>query len=163
MERLNKNNEMILKLDRKYLKERYTIGALFVDGRYFCDTIEDRDRGLDASMPLNKIRRAKVDGETAIPRGNYLIDMDTVSTRFKGRAWAIPYGGKPPRIIAVPCFSGVLVHPGNDEGNTSGCVIVGENRVRGKVVNSVSCFRRLMDEFLVPAHERGEEIRIEIC
>ena len=46
---------MKLKLVRKYRKETYTIGKLYVDGVYFCDTIEDKDRGLDDTMYLADI------------------------------------------------------------------------------------------------------------
>ena len=47
---------MKLKLERKYFKDTYTIGNLYVNGKYFCDTLEDKDRGLDDSMSLEDIK-----------------------------------------------------------------------------------------------------------
>ena len=44
---------MELILHRRFLGEEYTIGSLNIDGEYFCDTLEDRDRGLTQSMPLS--------------------------------------------------------------------------------------------------------------
>ena len=104
---------MELRLERRYKKETYTIGKMSIDGKYFADTIEDKDRGLDNSMPVNKIKKMKVYGKTAIPTGTYRIDMDTVSPKFSYRSWAKPYGGIVPRLLAVPCYSGVLIHPFN--------------------------------------------------
>jgi len=152
---------MELKLRRRYKGEKYTIGSLYVDGKYVCDTIEDKDRGLSSDMPSNKINRIKVPGETAIPCGKYKIDMNTVSSKFRYRYWAKKYGGVVPRLIGVPCYSGVLIHVGTDQDSTLGCVIVGENKVKGKVINSANTFYKLMD-LLIAARDRGEEITIEI-
>lgn len=104
---------MELELRRIARKETYTIGKLSIDGEDFCDTIEDRDRGLSQEMPEHKIKEIKVYGQTAIPTGRYKVDMNTVSLRFKERSWAKPYDGKLPRLIGVPGFEGVLIHPLN--------------------------------------------------
>lgn len=153
---------MILTLRRRYKGEKYTIGSLYVDGKYFSDTIEDKDRGLTSDMPSNKINRIKVPGETAIPCGKYKIDMNTVSTRFRSRTWARKYNGIVPRLIGVPCFGGVLIHVGNTEKESLGCPLVGENKVKGQVINSTATFYKLMDNYLIPARQRGEEIWITI-
>ena len=153
---------MELKLRRRYKGEKYTIGSLYVDGKYVCDTIEDKDRGLSADMPSNKINRIKVPGETAIPYGKYKIDMNTISTKFRTRPWAKKYNGIVPRLLSVPCFGGVLLHVGNTEKESLGCPLVGENKVKGQVINSTENFYKLMDNYLIPARQRGEEIWIEI-
>ena len=153
---------MELRLTRRYKGEKYTIGSLHVDGKYVCDTIEDKDRGLSSDMPSNKINRVKVWGETAIPTGRYRIDMNTVSTKFRSRAWARKYNGIVPRLLAVPCFSGVLLHVGNTEKDSLGCPLVGENKVQGQVINSTANFYKLMDNYLIPARQRGESIWITV-
>ena len=102
---------MKLRLERKYKKEKYTIGNLYVDGVFFCNTLEDVDRGLDESTTALAAAEKKVYGETAIPTGEYIIDMDTISPKFRHRKWAIPYDGKLPRLKKVKGFSGVLIHP----------------------------------------------------
>lgn len=101
---------MEIKVRRIARRQAYTIGRLYVDGQYFCDTLEDADRGLGSDMPLEKISRLKVYGQTAIPTGRYAVTLGVVSPRFKDRAWARPYGGKVPRLLNVPGFDGVLIH-----------------------------------------------------
>ena len=98
----------------------------------------------------------------AIPCGKYKIDMNTVSTRFRSRTWAKKYNGIVPRLIGVPCFGGVLIHVGNTEKESLGCPLVGENKVQGQVINSTVNFYKLMDNYLIPARQRGEEIWITI-
>lgn len=135
---------MKLELIRKYKKSTYTIGKLYIDGKYLCDTLEDKDRGLDDSMSEGVIKSKKVYGKTAIPTGTYFIDLNTVSPKFKDRSWAKPYNGKIPRLVGVKGFDGVLIHPLNDASESIGCVGVGQNKVKGKVVNSVATFNKLM-------------------
>lgn len=153
---------MQLRLVRRYKAEDYTIGTLYVDGVAFCDTIEDKDRGLADSMTLAEVKRLKVYGKTAIPVGRYRIDMKSISTRFAGRTWAKRYNGIVPRLEGVKGFAGVLIHVGNTADDTLGCIIVGENKVKGKVVNSQKIYYRLMDDHLIPSAKRNEYIYIDI-
>lgn len=129
---------MKLILKRIALKQTYTIGHLYIDGEYFCDTIEDKVRDLK--------KEPKVKGQTAIPYGTYEVITNVVSPRFKDRSWAKPYGGKVPRLVNVPGFEGVLIHPGTDQNSTSGCLIVGQNKIKGKVINSQKTFYALMSK-----------------
>ena len=54
---------MKLTLDRKWKKEGYTVGNLYIDGIYFCNTMEDKDRGLKKTWPLSQIKHVKVPNE----------------------------------------------------------------------------------------------------
>lgn len=150
-----------LTLLRSYPKQDYTIGLLYVKGRYFSATLEDTDRGLEKTMPIEEIQRIKVKGKTAIPKGEYRIRL-TVSEKFKNRAWAKPYGGLVPMLEDVPGYSGIRIHPGNTAADTEGCILPGKNLRPGMVLNSIVTYRRLMDEYLYPAHLAGEEILITI-
>ena len=141
---------MELKVKRKEFSDEYTIGDLFVDGNFFCNVLEDA------------VRDEKIYGKTAIPKGTYKVYMNVVSPKFKDRSWAKPYGGKLPRLLNVPNYEGVLIHVGNTAEDTSGCLLVGINDSEGRVSNSQATFKKLMDEYLVPAHERGEKITITI-
>ena len=129
-------------------KNLYTIGKLYIDGTYFCDVLEDTDRGLQQSMKLSEILSKKVPNKTAIPTGTYQIVMNIVSPKFKDRSWAKPYGGKLPRLLNVPGFDGVLIHPGNNQDDTSGCLLVGKNKAVGKVLDSQNTFKALMKQLL---------------
>lgn len=138
-----------LRLTRKYKGPNYTIGSLYIDNKYFCDTLEDVDRGLDYKMTLSEIKSKKIQDQTAIPTGVFKVSLHEISLRFKNRPWAIKYDGKIPRLIDVPGFDGALIHPGNTSSDTSGCILVGQNKIKGKVVNSVSTFDKLMNELLI--------------
>lgn len=135
-----------LRLERTYKGVSYTIGKLYLNDKYFCDTLEDKDRGLKSTMSKEEIEKIKVYSQTAIPTGTYKVDMNTVSPKFKDRVWARPYGGKLPRLIDVKGYSGVLIHVGNKPEDTLGCILVGENKVKGQVINSTAAFNRLMAE-----------------
>jgi hypothetical protein len=134
---------MRLELTRIYKGRDYTIGKLYVDGVYLCDTLEDTDRGLSSAMTSAEIKAIKVFGKTAIPRGMYFVDMQTVSPRFRLRKWAKAHGGRVPRLQGVRGFDGVLIHPGNTAADTDSCVLVGYNKAKGKVLDSVTAYERL--------------------
>ena len=144
---------MELTLVRKYFCEEYTIGKLYVDGKYFCDTIEDKVRDLD--------NEGKVYGKTAIPYGTYRIAMDVVSPRFASHKQYRHIGGKIPRLLDVPHFDGILIHIGNTAEDSSGCILVGQNLAKGKVLNSTITFNNLYTN-LLRAKAKGEEIKITI-
>ena len=140
------NMEILLKRIAK--KPNYTIGKLYIDGKYFCDTLEDKDRGLTQSMEEAEILKIKIKDQTAIPTGKYKIDMNTVSPRFKNNSWAKLYKGIVPRLINVPGYSGVLIHPGNTTSDTSGCILLGQNKVVGQVINSQITWKAFMQKVI---------------
>lgn len=160
--------EMELKLRRVAKKDKYTIGHLYRKDRengqwvFVCDTIEDKDRKLNQSMTEANIAWLKVKHQTAIPTGKYEIDMNTVSGTFVKKPLYKDFcGGKVPRLKYVKGFSGILIHSGTDQDSSSGCIIVGENKVVGKVINSWATFKRVYS-LLKAAANRGEKITIEI-
>lgn len=134
---------MELILIRKYKKSDYTIGVLYVDGTRFCDTLEDRLRDLT--------KEVKVPGLTAIPAGVYEVVVN-ISPRFRRKL---------PRLLNVPGFDGILIHRGNKAEDTAGCILVGENRERGKVINSTR-YELQLTEMLERVQNKGEGITIEI-
>lgn len=134
-----------LLLKRIAKKPMYTIGKLYIDGNYFCDTIEDTDRGLSQALPIDINVMRKVKGKTAIPTGTYKITLDIVSQRFSNRAQYRFCNGKLPRLLNVPAFEGVLMHIGNDANDTEGCILVGKNKQVGKVLDSTMTFRKLYE------------------
>lgn len=155
---------MELTLKRIALRSEYTIGKLYVDGEYVADTIEDTVRDLDKDGKFAN-GEVKIQGKTAIPYGRYEITMKVKSPKysnFSKYSWAKKYDGYLPRLLNVSNFEGVLLHPGNTSSESAGCILTGENKVVGKVINSVNTFRRLMDDYLVPAKKRNENIVIAI-
>ncbi len=116
---------MKLTLKRIALRSTYTIGKLYIDDAYFCDTLEDTVRDTNKSGKFDNGEQ-KIKGKTAIPYGTYEIKW-TYSPRFKKYT---------PQLMNVPSFEGIRVHAGNTSADTEGCLILGENKQVGKVLNS---------------------------
>ena len=125
---------MELKLIRNKSNKDYTEGKLYINGVYFCDTLEDKDRGLYQHMSLVKIKQTKVYGETCIPYGTYKVEL-TYSPKFKKTM---------PAILNVKGFTGVRIHNGVDKNSTLGCVIIGKKWQDGKITKSRDTFTKLM-------------------
>lgn len=118
-----------LRLKRIAYKDTYTVGKLYINDIYFCDTLEDKVR------ELNSIKD-KVAGETAIPSGTYKVILN-VSPKFKRIL---------PRLIDVPFFEGILLHRGNKANpDSAGCILVGKNKEVGKVINSTKYELKLVE------------------
>lgn len=152
---------MEIEVKRLYPKENYTIGKLYVDGVYECDTLEDKVRDLNKDGDLLDEGEEKVYGKTAIPYGRYKVTLKVVSPKFSHRSSYIWCGGFLPRVLDVPHFEGVLIHAGNTVDDSAGCLLVGENKVRGRLVNSMATLRRLY-AILKLASAKGEEIWLKI-
>lgn len=152
---------MKIVIDRKWKKDTYTIGKCYVDGVEFSETMEDRDRGLDDSMSLSEIQSKKVYGETAIPKGTYVLKL-SYSPKFAKRIWGKRYGGKVPEIQGVKGFSGIRIHPLNFASDSLGCIGLGRNLHKGVILESTKYYYRMMDQYIVPASKTGETIWITI-
>ena len=125
---------IILKLKRVFFSDKYTIGKLFINNAYFCDVLEDKDRDLNKDGDLSDEGEQKIFGQTCIPRGKYKVII-TESNRFKKRL---------PLLLNVPGFEGIRIHGGNTADDTHGCLLVGENKEKGKVLNSQNTLGALM-------------------
>lgn len=155
---------MELTLSRRYNTTTYTIGSLMVNGTYYCDTLEDRNRNLSSTMSLDEINKIKVKGETAIPYGKYKVTLGVKSPKYSNFSkykYAAFTQGYIPRLINVPGFEGILIHAGNSDGDTDGCILVGENKVKGKVINSQATWTNLY-KLLKEADDRKETITITV-
>ena len=136
---------MELHLKRIAKRETYTIGRLSIDGVRFCDTLEDTDRGLRQDLPVSVLKAKKKKGVTAIPTGRYRVTLTVQSPKYKDRQQYAFCKGCVPRLLNVPAYEGVLIHIGNTPQDTEGCILVGENKVVGKVINSTNTFYRLYE------------------
>src|SRR5574344_381610 len=152
---------MELKLKRIFKGDKYTIGNLFINDKKFCDTLEDTDRGLDASMSVSKIIALKKFGITAIPKGTYEVVMNVVSAKFSKYKQYTFCGGRVPRLLNVPGYDGVLMHIGNKPEDTEGCILVGKNTVKGMITSSTETFMSFY-KILEDASKKNEKIHITI-
>lgn len=153
---------MELRLKRIAKQNGYTIGRLYMNGKYFSDTLEDADRGLVSSMSLDELKRKKLPHITAIPTGRYQVTMNIISPKFSRYTFYKQYGGgRVPRLLNVPAYSGVLIHCGNTAKDTDGCILVGKNSKVGMVLDSKKTYSNLYP-LLEASSKRKEEIWITI-
>lgn len=141
---------MKLRLERLWPKKDYTVGRLYVNDRLFCNTLEDRivDKNKNGVFDGDE---KKVYSESAIPYGTYKIIYN----------WSPKFGRNLPRLLNVPHFEGILIHPGNTAADSAGCILVGKNTEVGRLTNS----RYISDELnklIDEAQQKGEPITIEI-
>lgn len=142
---------MKLLLERIVNKKRangsgYVIGHLYdvTNGKkvFLCDTIEDYDRGLDQKLPEAQNKALKKKDITCIPVGTYKVTTKIVSGTFSQKAYYKKYPclGRVPRLLEVPAFQGILMHRGTNENSSSGCIILGYNKVVGAVTDSQKAY-----------------------
>lgn len=117
---------MKILVDRRYKKEKYTIGKMYIDGEYFCDTLEDTVRP----------KGVKIYGETAIPASTYKVVL-SYSPKFKRIL---------PEVLSVPMFTGIRIHRGSYPQDTLGCVLVGKNKIVGGLTESANTEIKLMEK-----------------
>lgn len=143
--------DLNLKLERKWKKEKYTIGNLFINGLFFSNVLEDTVRGLRQDMTPEEIKKIKIHGQTAIPSGRYEIRV-TLSARFRRQL---------PILLNVPGYAGVRIHPGNTDANTEGCLLPGKNDRVGQVSNSRATMAALQKQ-IEEAIYQNSKVYIEI-
>lgn len=156
---------MEIKVIRKWKKPNYTVGQMFLNGELFCNTLEDKDRGLTSSMSEMEVRKIKVKDQTAIPIGTYNITLNVVSPKFsKMQFYKDACGGKLPRLLNVKGFEGILIHVGDGVKGpnlTSGCILIGKNTIVGGLTGGRETFKTLYAK-LTEAAKKGEKISITI-
>lgn len=140
---------MKIEIKRVVRTEAYTAGRLHIDGKYFCDTLEPPER------------EVKVHGNTAIPYGFYRITLDVVSPRFSKSQTYASIGARLPRVLEVPGFDGILIHPGNTVRDTAGCILVGRRGQSATLYDSRKIFFALYAA-LADACAEGEELELTI-
>lgn len=143
----------ILKItvERKYYKENYTIGDMFIDGVWFCNTLEDKDRGLSQSLSLSQNKKLKVYAQTAIPKGVYNV---TVVFWAKHRI-------NVPLLHDVPAFTGILIHNGVNQNSSAGCILVGLNTIKGQLTAGKKYMTELT-KICQDAINSGKKVMIEV-
>lgn len=122
--------EQKLELRRKSFKDTYTIGKLYLNDVYVCDTLEDHVRDFSVSD-------LKVWGQTAIPTGTFKVTKE-IHKKF----------GNCFRVHNVPYFEGIMIHSGNTAEDTHGCILVGFNKIVSKVIDSKKALEKLFS--LIP-------------
>jgi len=117
-----------LEILRKYFNDKYTIGRFFADQVRLCDTLEDKVRELhdiNHDGDFDDEGEGKIYGQTAIPCGRYQVIV-TMSPKLKRRL---------PMIMNVLGFTGIRIHGGKNADWSEGCPLVGENKIKGGLIN----------------------------
>lgn len=152
---------MELLLERKWCKQDYTIGRLYINKEFFCNTLEDTVRDINKNGTFD-CGEFKISGHTAIPYGEYEVTLDIVSPKFsKYPFYKEVCNGKLPRLLNVPNFDGVLIHCGSTADNSAGCILVGNNTIKGGLTDSKKVFKNLYS-ILNKANKNRDKIIIKI-
>lgn len=117
----NELDLMDITVNRMTFTENSTIGELWMDGKFFCYTLEDT------------CRNHKVDGKTAIPAGRYQLTID----------YSEKFSRDMPHLLEVPNFEGVRIHWGNKPEDTEGCILVGTGKTTDFITGSKLAFDQL--------------------
>lgn len=155
---------MKIQVKRTARKGTYTVGKVSIDGKYFCDSLEDTDRGATQVMPFTPTGGTKgywttpdngtiekVPGRTAIPTGLYDA---TVYFWPKFKCYCV-------QLLRVPGFTGILMHNGMTAGHSEGCILLGKNNLVGRLDGS----RLYMDALaarVLAAEKMGERVTVEV-
>lgn len=135
---------MNLRLYRFHSSPDDTLGLLYLDDKFSAFTVEDEHRD------------KKIYGETRIPAGTYEIKL-TNSPKF---------GRMMPEIVGVSDFTGIRIHSGNDEGDTEGCIVLGNaarfnHGGKSRVEDSKSAVERI-EPLIISALRGGEKVYLTI-
>lgn len=134
---------MLIEVKRLWPRDTYTVGRMYVDGNFFCNTLEDKVRDIE--------KEGKIYGETAIPYGEYEV-VFSYSPKFKRNL---------PRLMNVPHFDGILIHSGNTAKDSLGCILVGKNTQKGMLTES-RVTSDALNKLISKAQNSGEKITIKI-
>lgn len=153
---------MKLTVFREPAKDTFTPGTLYIDGEFFCSTLEDLDRGLTQDMTIGEIQSKKVYGETAIPKGTYGVTTKVVSPKFSKYPFYMEVcNGRLPRLLDVPGYEGILIHVADGwkkDKLLAGCIGIGERQSDGSLLNGKETFRKLWEKI-----KNQNELTIEIA
>lgn len=132
---------MKIEIKRDIFTDNSTIGKMYIDGAYFCETLEDVDRKLEDGG-------TKIYGETCIPRGTYTLVID-YSPKYKKNM---------PHLLDVPEFKGIRIHPGNTDADSEGCILVGRTRAADFIGHSKLTY----NELLIKLRDATDKIEVII-
>lgn len=153
---------MNILVKRTYKKDNYTIGDLYIDGEWFCNTLEDKDRNLTSDMDEEDIKKIKVYGETAIPTGTYKLVTNVVSPKFSSyEFYKSVCNGCVPKLLSVKGFDGILIHVADGYKGAQlvqGCLGIGYNKIKGGLLDGKEVFKQFWNKI-----KDEKEILITIC
>lgn len=142
---------MKLKVVRHLFNDDFTIGKLYIDDKFECYTLEDEKRDV------------KVRHETAIPEGTYEIKLRTFGGNHAKYKEKFDFHRGMLWLQDVPNFSDILIHIGNTDDHSSGCLLVGEqaDEQNGKLLYSTKAYTKMYRK-VIQAFDKGEKVFITV-
>lgn len=134
---------MEIRIIRTFKGRDYTVGDLFIDGAWQCNTLEPH--------AIDWTREKKTLGKTAIPEGRYELKL----------AMSRRYGCLMPYLLDVPHFTGIMIHKGMTVKDTKGCILVGHHKLKATLLRTRQTFDVIM-EHIVAARRRNEKVTVSV-
>lgn len=143
---------MDIRVERFKFSEESTIGHLYVNNKYECDTLEDTKRD------------EKVYGKTCIPEGLYEVnfrkDLTPMTEKYRKKyshffSWHL-------ELKNVENFTSIYIHIGNYPKDTEGCLLVGDYRGSGDMISHSTIAYESLYTMITAALLRGEDVTIKI-
>lgn len=144
-----KDNIMELKVERFQHNENETFGKFYIEGVYQCFTLED------------PYKEKKVWGETRIPEGRYKVELRKAGGFHE--KYTEKFGKDFHRgmlhVTNVPNYTYILIHIGNTNKDTNGCLLVGTGKTKNSITNSTLAYKKIYPP-IAKALEEGKEVWI---
>jgi hypothetical protein len=144
---------MELKVVRYSASKESTLALFLVNSKFAAYTLEDEKRSV------------KVWGETRIPAGRYKVELRKEGSHHARYAQKFPDIHKGMlHVTNVPNFEYILIHIGNTDDDTAGCLLVADSAIQnitqdGRLNNSTAAYKRIYPE-IANAIENGEDVYI---
>ncbi len=142
---------MLITVNRMTSDDDTTVSTVSVDGRFVCFGLED------------EFRADKVVNETRVPAGRYQVGVRQTGgfhTRYQTKFADIHRGML--HVQDVPGFEHILIHVGNTDTDTAGCLLVGTGALARpgdmSIQSSVEAYRRLYPQVIAAAESNNLEI-----
>jgi len=145
-----KAKQLVVTVERVKSDNDSTLSIVSIDGKFECFGLED------------EFREDKVPGETRIPAGEYPLNVRKVGGFHNRYSEKFPDMHKGMlQVMDVPDFEYILIHIGNTEENTDGCLLLGQSGMSGKlpmeVLSSTQAYKAFYPK-VIAAAEKGNAI-----
>lgn len=143
---------MKIEVIREASNKDCTFGKLYINGKFYCNTLEDVQRDV------------KIKGETAIPKGAYVVTLRNAggkNEKYKEKFGTGHFGML--YLNNIPNYEYVLIHIGNTKKDSEGCILVGLGKdVKSNSITQSTDAYKLIYPIIAKALLNKEKVEITV-